>query len=52
MMLLFVGGVMNLLWVAGLGIIVLGEKFALPRFRSERYVAAALAFGAMVLLAG
>jgi predicted metal-binding membrane protein len=30
MALLFVGGVMNLLWVAGLAIVVLGEK-VLPR---------------------
>lgn len=52
MLLLFVGGVMNLAWVALLGIIVLGEKLALPRFHAERFVAGALAAGAIVLLAG
>ena len=42
MLLLFVGGVMNLAWVALLGIVVLAEKFAPPTWRAERYVAAAL----------
>jgi predicted metal-binding membrane protein len=46
MLLLFVGGVMNLAWVALLGIVVLGEKFAPPAWRAERFVAAALAVGA------
>jgi predicted metal-binding membrane protein len=46
MLLLFVGGVMNLAWVALIGIVVLGEKFAPPGWRAERYVAAALALGA------
>ena len=50
MLLLFVGGVMNLAWVALLAIVVLGEKFAPPHWRAERYVAAALAIGAAVLL--
>ena len=50
MLLLFVGGVMNLAWVALLGIIVLGEKFAPPRWHSERYVAAALAVAAAAIL--
>lgn len=50
MLLLFVGGVMNLAWVALLGIVVLAEKFAPPRWRAERYVAAALAVGAAALL--
>lgn len=53
MLLLFVGGVMNLAWVALLGIVVLGEKFAPAPWRAERYVAAALAAGAaLVLLRG
>ena len=50
MLLLFVGGVMNLAWVALLGIVVLAEKFAPPRWRAERYVAAALAVAAAALL--
>ena len=49
MLLLFVGGVMNLAWVALLGIVVLGEKFAPPAWHAERYIAAALAAGATVL---
>ena len=51
MLLLFVGGVMNLAWVAALGLVVLGEKLAPPRWRAERLVAAALAAGAILLLA-
>lgn len=50
MLLLFVGGVMNLAWVALLGIVLLGEKFAPARWRAERYVAAALAAGAALVL--
>ena len=50
MLLLFVGGVMNLAWVALLGIVVLGEKFAPSGWRAERYLAAALAAGAAVIL--
>ena len=49
MLLLFVGGVMNLAWVAALGIVILGEKFAPPYWRSERYVAAALFIAAMAV---
>ncbi|HEU5483044.1 MAG TPA: DUF2182 domain-containing protein [Sphingomicrobium sp.] len=52
MLLLFVGGVMNLAWVALLGIVVLGEKFAPPNWHAERYVAAALAAAAAALLLG
>ncbi|HET9459797.1 MAG TPA: DUF2182 domain-containing protein [Sphingomicrobium sp.] len=48
--LLFVGGVMNLAWVAALGIVVLGEKLAPPRWRAERWTAAALALGALALI--
>ncbi|HET7816633.1 MAG TPA: DUF2182 domain-containing protein [Sphingomicrobium sp.] len=50
MLLLFVGGVMNLAWVAALGLIVLAEKLAPPLWRAERLVAAALAAGALALL--
>ena len=49
MLLLFVGGVMNLAWVALLGIVVLAEKFAPPRWRAERYVAAALFVAAVAV---
>ena len=52
MLLLFVGGVMNLAWVALLGIIVLGEKLAPPGWHAERYVAVALAVGSALLLFG
>ncbi|MGI8705463.1 MAG: DUF2182 domain-containing protein [Sphingomicrobium sp.] len=50
MLLLFVGGVMNLAWVALLGIVVLGEKFAPPRWRAERSVAAVLLIAALAMI--
>jgi predicted metal-binding membrane protein len=50
MLLLFAGGVMNLAWVAILGIVVLGEKLAPPHWHAERYVAAAFATGAVTVL--
>ena len=50
MLLLFVGGVMNLAWIAVLGIVVLGEKLAPPRWRAERWTAVALALGALALV--
>jgi predicted metal-binding membrane protein len=50
MLLLFAGGVMNLAWVAILGILVLGEKLAMPAWRAERYVAAGLFIGAVAVL--
>lgn len=50
MLLLFVGGVTNLAWVALLGIVVLGEKLAPPTWRANRYVAAALMCAAVALL--
>lgn len=50
MLLLFVGGVMNPAWVAGLGIAVLGEKLAPPQWNMNRYVAAALFLGGMIVL--
>jgi predicted metal-binding membrane protein len=51
MVLLFAGGVMNLAWVALLAIVVLGQKFAPPKLRADRIVAAALAAGAVALAA-
>jgi predicted metal-binding membrane protein len=42
MLLLFVGGVMNLIFVAGLGVIVLGEKIAPARWHANRWIAAIL----------
>ena len=50
MLLLFVGGVMNLAWLALLGIVVLGEKLAPPAWRAERYVAAALGVAAILIV--
>ena len=52
MLLLFVGGVMNLAWVALLGIVVLGEKFARPNWHAERYLAGALAIAAIAVVVG
>jgi predicted metal-binding membrane protein len=46
MLLLFVGGVMNLVWIAGLSLLVLAEKF-LPR--GERLSAA---LGVLMVAAG
>jgi len=46
MLLLFVGGVMNLVWIAGLSLLVLAEKF-LPR--GERL---GLALGVLLMIAG
>ena len=50
MLLLFVGGVMNLAWVALLGILVIGEKLAPARWYAEIWVAIALTAGATILL--
>lgn len=47
MLLLFVGGVMNLAWVALLGIVVLGEKLAPPKWHANLFAALALIIGAM-----
>jgi predicted metal-binding membrane protein len=49
MLLLFVGGVMNLAWVAGLSLVVLVEKYGPAR--TPWLVAGLLAIGAAVLLA-
>ena len=52
MLLLFVGGVMNLAWVALLGITVLGEKYAPAHWHAERYVAAVLTVAAIIIFVG
>jgi predicted metal-binding membrane protein len=46
MLLLFVGGVMNLAWIASLALLVAAEKLAPARFRLS------LALGAVLVLAG
>lgn len=50
MLLLFVGGVMNLAWVALLALIVLAEKYAPARLHADRLLAAALLIAAAVLV--
>lgn len=50
MLLLFVGGVMDLAWVALLGIVVLGEKLAPPNWHGTRVLAVLLAFAGTLLL--
>ena len=47
MLLLFVGGVMNLALIAILGIVILGEKLALPAWHANLFAAFALIVGAM-----
>lgn len=50
MLLLFVGGVMNLAWVALLAALVFAEKLAPPAWRIGRWLAAALAASALAVL--
>lgn len=50
MLLLFVGGVMNLAWVALLAAVVFAEKAAPPAWRIDRWFAAALALAAVAVL--
>ena len=50
MLLLFVGGVMNLAWIAFLGIVVFGEKVAPAGWQMQRWIAAFLILGAVVFL--
>jgi len=50
MLLLFVGGVMNLLWVALLTIVVIVEKAMPPKLMVEKWLAGAMMFGALALL--
>jgi len=49
MLLLFVGGVMNLAWIAALTFVVLAEKFAPPNWRADRVLAAVLLAAAIAL---
>ena len=49
MLLLFVGGVMNLAWVAFLGIVVLGEKVLPAGWQTHRWISALMIMGAFVL---
>ena len=42
MLLLFVGGVMNLAWIAGLALVVFIEKIAPPVWRVDRWLAGLL----------
>jgi predicted metal-binding membrane protein len=50
MLLLFVGGVMNLAWVALLAAVVFAEKAAPPAWRIDRWLAATLALAAVAVL--
>jgi len=50
MLLLFVGGVMNLAWVALLAAVVFAEKLAPPAWRISRWLAIALVAGAAAVL--
>ena len=49
MLLLFVGGVMNLAWIALLAALVFIEKLAPPNWRASAWIAGALAAGAILL---
>jgi predicted metal-binding membrane protein len=50
MLLLFVGGVMNLAWIAALAALVLAEKYAPSHWQASRVIAAGLIAGAAALL--
>jgi predicted metal-binding membrane protein len=50
MILLFVAGVMNLVWVAAIGALVLAEKL-IPGRHFQRIVGAGLVIGGLALLA-
>jgi predicted metal-binding membrane protein len=52
MALLFVGGVMNLTWIAALAVLVLLEKVVPGRWVSYASGSALVAWGLYVLLAG
>jgi predicted metal-binding membrane protein len=49
MLLLFVGGVMNLAWIAVIALLVLAEKLAPPSARTSQIIAAVLIGGAIAL---
>ena len=50
MLLLFVGGVMNLAWIALLGIVVLGQKLAPASWRITRFTSAGLFVAAIAVV--
>lgn len=50
MLLLFVGGVMNLAWVAFLAAVVLAEKLVPPSWHLSKLIAAALFAGAVIVI--
>jgi predicted metal-binding membrane protein len=50
MLLLFVGGVMNLAWVAALALMVFVEKLAPAQWHASRWIAAALAACAIAIV--
>jgi predicted metal-binding membrane protein len=50
MLLLFIGGVMNLAWVAFIAAVVFIEKVAPPAWRIDRWLAVALALSAVAVL--
>jgi predicted metal-binding membrane protein len=50
MLLLFVGGVMNLAWIAALALLVLAEKLAQRRLRLSLWLGGALALGGAALI--
>ena len=52
MLLLFVGGVMNLAWVAALALVVTAEKLAPPRLHASKAIAVLLFGGAAAVLIG
>ena len=52
MLLLFVGGVMNLLWVAGLAVVVLAEKLSAGPWMGRIGGALMMIYGAWLLAMG
>ncbi len=49
MLLLFVGGVMNLAWIAVLALLVLAEKYAPPAWRTDRVLACLLIIASVLI---
>jgi predicted metal-binding membrane protein len=52
MLLLFVGGVMSIAWIAGLGVLILVEKIAPMSIRASKVIAAALVGAGALLVIG
>jgi predicted metal-binding membrane protein len=50
MLLLFVGGVMHLAWIAVLSVVVLAEKYAPVAWRADRVLAGIMLAAAVVIL--